>query len=42
MMDPKRKRMNAAEKTQFLHEVALLEQFLSDPRHYNNHSLKYK
>ena len=42
MMDPNRKRMNAAEKTQFLHEVALLEQFLSDPRHNNNHALKYK
>jgi hypothetical protein len=42
MMDPNRKQMNAAEKTQFLHEVALLEQFLLDPRHNNNHPLKYQ
>jgi hypothetical protein len=42
MMDLNRKQMNAAEKMQFLHEVALLEQFLSDPRHNNNQALKYK
>jgi hypothetical protein len=36
------KQMNAAEKTQLLYEVALLEQFLSDPRRNNNHALKYK
>jgi hypothetical protein len=42
MIDPNRKQKNAAEKTWFLHEVAPLEQFLSDPRHNNNHALKYK
>jgi hypothetical protein len=30
MMDPNRKQINGAEKTQFLHEVALMEQFLPD------------
>jgi hypothetical protein len=42
MMDPNRRQINYVEKTQFLHEVALLEQLLSDPRHYNNHALKFK
>jgi hypothetical protein len=41
-MDLSSKQMYVAEKTQFLHKVLLLEQYLSDPRHSNHHTVKYK